>query len=1512
MATELSSVIKSLKHLENQNSSHKPQPRREDCQEEITEKNSPDTYNREKALMKKLRNINDSDVVDAMHRGVSIAFLVEFCKAFNLWDVSIIEVQRNFIRPMTGDTHCRFVDLPIMKGNKEFGDLVTSISDGADPKRKVWLDLLAFRQWQWCMANYFITIEYVIPRCPSFLVFCPDPAELSSPTIPAAVKAQVPFFRLWCLHQIYLALISNGVNIVVKCGHHKIRGATRGSSSAYFIPNRAFLEAVLNTVDIFSEGAVAFNSDKKVLMDKLNALPAGFADIDRMNAKLRGVVRAGVATYDDTLLHNAACGDLAAKHELIFEESENYIHKIATAGYISLLVEVLKLKPELASYVDPETRRTLLTSAVWGGSLDCVHFLLKNPETNIDSKDKFDKSALSYMRELNYSDLAEYFESFYIRHKNKDNQLYVCPDDTNDRSVKLVLQDFDPNAFESGEKERQFLFRFVGDQLQHVQSGKYVHPIHGHKGPDVSIRLYDDSDGERTSCYPFDYDPTRCLLAGGDNFFVEVNRSNELVWHKYGNTKDDKNPFDSKNGFEFEIISYVHGVNRCEAIQPDATIKPITDTLRIFDYHQECERAQMDGKVQEFLFPRSYLIDSVEERLPHNGKIKGIFKGGLCDKTIGSDSITQRMLLITANIETFEFSFGDNPWMTDMDVNLGFPQLLSFRLNELEVVSNCTGEADDKFEKLSVTLAKDHPYFDSIRVQCVLSLQNNPSNVKHICYLEVTAKNSTATLGGVQLPTNKDGKWSIGTQLPTTQETIGDTKVHVFEVEEVKGPLVFTGVGIDNYAGFLFQLARKESKVFSSIDEIKKALIDECFYEDYPRLTSADITHYNYFESQQKNQTGYREIGHYSTYIVRNLYRELALEVKDVAILFQKLNHLYPEYTTEPVPRVLPTMLDILERCFADNQIGLIQSVIRVNHIKSDDSMINQPVREIWSTFTETISMVKQFVLDKPKLNLIECAILSDNQWNKWKAIFIAFFQCLILYVTAVVFIEAFDDDDDNRCDIQSIYKDAWSQNSWVDSWGCVLKCYWRVDYSFMMTIIAVIVSYMKVKSQIQDQYKFYTILKPILKQKGPSAVNITLIFFDCFVNVIMSFCIILLIFHIMSLCDEAKELVQNCVGFTFIVELDEDLNDRDSDAVDKLVIQGFKNYLTIDMMHFQQKYGNWEMVESWKGNKWEEEPDLYSILDGFVNTDPPKAPSQKVHIEFVLSQLRNADYSSDSRSTKENSMVTEIVVCHMREGRLLPVLNDQFGGDPHTGKPKFLVLQFEDKLVSAREKLVVDFSVIEKMLRGDNEPNTPILVSKTVWKGLWDLISHIWQYSFILEWFVDSLWQCDASWLSTIVVSAAFVGSLLYLLSDVEFRVQSVFSRSNITSAIVLIHGQKYSMRLILDFQFGFLPLNHSILSAGKNNLFDGVCAGAVEMLSDRFWFDNVNVSQQQPFKFAGGCLLPPNQLVIQYEARQNNQTSDGYDDDGGGDNEKGDKGRAGAGECSSEEDSIFKLVTV
>jgi len=87
----------------------------------------------------------------------------------------------------------------------------------------------------------------------------------------------------------------------------------------------------------------------------------------------------------------------------------------------------------------------------------------------------------------------------------------------------------------------------------------------------------------------------------------------------------------------------------------------------------------MTGKIHEFVFPRSYLIDYVEERPPYNGKVRNLFNGGICDKTIASDSITQRMFLITSNIKTVEFRFG---LMHDIT------QLLYFQLNGSEVVSN--------------------------------------------------------------------------------------------------------------------------------------------------------------------------------------------------------------------------------------------------------------------------------------------------------------------------------------------------------------------------------------------------------------------------------------------------------------------------------------------------------------------------------------------------------------------------------------------------------------------------------------------------------------------------------------------------------------------------------------------------------------------------------------------------------------------------------------------------------
>lgn len=135
---------------------------------------------------------------------------------------------------------------------------------------------------------------------------------------------------------------------------------------------------------------------------------------------------------------------------------------------------------------------------------------------------------------------------FFIKHLNSSK--FVCPKN-NKHSTVLVLSNFDPLH------THEYLFQFVGNQLQHFQSEKFVHPFSGYKSHNGGIGLWYDSDGDRTSCYPFDYDPTCCLLAGGDSFFVVGDWKNELVWCKLSDAKvmgDQLQLF----GFKFEIVPY--------------------------------------------------------------------------------------------------------------------------------------------------------------------------------------------------------------------------------------------------------------------------------------------------------------------------------------------------------------------------------------------------------------------------------------------------------------------------------------------------------------------------------------------------------------------------------------------------------------------------------------------------------------------------------------------------------------------------------------------------------------------------------------------------------------------------------------------------------------------------------------------------------------------------------------------------------------------------------------------
>ena len=98
---------------------------------------------------------------DALLRGVTIGWLLDFTVEHDLWHVPTWVVRRDWVFPATRASRCRFVDLPEMRAfvgrastyvshcwGAPFGLIVAALLDGGgDPRRLVWIDLFAVRQW---------------------------------------------------------------------------------------------------------------------------------------------------------------------------------------------------------------------------------------------------------------------------------------------------------------------------------------------------------------------------------------------------------------------------------------------------------------------------------------------------------------------------------------------------------------------------------------------------------------------------------------------------------------------------------------------------------------------------------------------------------------------------------------------------------------------------------------------------------------------------------------------------------------------------------------------------------------------------------------------------------------------------------------------------------------------------------------------------------------------------------------------------------------------------------------------------------------------------------------------------------------------------------------------------------------------------------------------------------------------------------------------------------------------
>lgn len=172
-------------------------------------------------------------------RGVTIGFLVAFTIQHKCWEWPTWQVVKDIIKPLTADRRCRFVDLPSVRAaadvgpaatftshcwGAQWGLLISAVADSTARSRRVWIDVLAVRQWPGSVAD--LCFDGVVARCSSFVLVCgrirveyptgerfPVPAGLSkeelfagrSDLLEAETRSKIAFFRSWCaratLHQ---------------------------------------------------------------------------------------------------------------------------------------------------------------------------------------------------------------------------------------------------------------------------------------------------------------------------------------------------------------------------------------------------------------------------------------------------------------------------------------------------------------------------------------------------------------------------------------------------------------------------------------------------------------------------------------------------------------------------------------------------------------------------------------------------------------------------------------------------------------------------------------------------------------------------------------------------------------------------------------------------------------------------------------------------------------------------------------------------------------------------------------------------------------------------------------------------------------------------------------------------------------------------------------------------------------------------------------------------------------
>ena len=206
------------------------------------------------------------------------------------------------------------------------------------------------------------------------------------------IRSIVPFFRGWCIYEIFFAMITDGVTVIVKCGGHVSEELSLSNHKAPHI-FRDDSKGILRIAALIDIERADFSqpTDKQLILGKACGYPDGLYGL---NMTVKRKLGGAYFSSPYPLVHTFACQGGEDVRQFIIENAEKHVIGVAAEGCTTLLEEMLCSNQSLVRVVDLMDRTPLMAAAA-GGQLPCLQIIV-GTGVLLDLVDKSGLSALHF------------------------------------------------------------------------------------------------------------------------------------------------------------------------------------------------------------------------------------------------------------------------------------------------------------------------------------------------------------------------------------------------------------------------------------------------------------------------------------------------------------------------------------------------------------------------------------------------------------------------------------------------------------------------------------------------------------------------------------------------------------------------------------------------------------------------------------------------------------------------------------------------------------------------------------------------------------------------------------------------------------------------------------------------------------------------------------------------------------------------------------------------------------